>query len=239
MINVTLIPILTDNYAYILHCSNSEIVVVDPGEAQPIIDYLESNNLALSAILNTHHHGDHIAGNAVLKAKYNCPLIGPSYESARIPDMDQSYSAGDTFTLCGEEIQVIHTPGHTSGHVCFYALQSGILFAGDTLFVMGCGRLFEGSAEDMFESLQKLAALPDETLIFCGHEYTLSNAKFCLSVEPENEALVKRAADVQAMRDARQPTMPTTLALEKATNVFLRSKNADEFAHRRALKDNS
>ena len=239
MINVDLIPVLNDNYAYAIHCSNGKILIVDPGEAQPIIDYLEANDLEPAAILNTHHHGDHIAGNDALKAKYSIPLIGPSYENARISGMEQTLSDGDEVEISGEKARIIHTPGHTSGHICFYFPDHGHLFAGDTLFAMGCGRVFEGTMEEMHASLQKLAALPDETLVFCGHEYTLSNAEFCLTVEPENAALQKRYEDVKALRAADQPTLPTSLALEKATNIFLRAKTPEEFATRRKLKDNS
>lgn len=201
MIDVTLVPVLNDNYSYVIKSGNT-VAVVDPGEAGPIIEYLDGHNLHPDYILNTHHHGDHIAGNAEIKRKYGARLIGPAAESGRIANMDETYSEDDTFGLGGETVHVIETPGHTAGHICFYFPESHALFSGDTLFSMGCGRLFEGTAEQMWASLSKIMALPDDTMIYCGHEYTAANAKFCLSVEPDNKDLQARAEEVSALRAA-------------------------------------
>lgn len=238
VLSIYILPILNDNYCYILQSSYGHVAVVDPGEAQPVLDRLHEHDLPLHTILNTHHHGDHIAGNATLMEKTGAKLIAPKADQHRIQNIDKTVSDGDKFRLGDEEIHVIETPGHTSGHVAFYAPQSQALFSGDTLFVMGCGRLFEGTAEEMYQSLQRLAALPDETKIYCGHEYTAANQEFCLSVEPDNEALLGRALDINIMRANNEPTVPSTIAQEKATNVFLRAKTATEFARLRTLKDN-
>lgn len=239
MITVTLIPILDDNYAYAIENSDGHCAIVDPGEAQPIVEYLNQSGRTLTHILNTHHHGDHIGGNAALMEKYGARLIGPAAESSRIPNMSMSVSEGDVFTLFEQSVEVIETPGHTSGHICFHFPESNLLFAGDTLFSMGCGRVFEGTMEEMFNALQKLAALPDDTQLYCGHEYTKANAEFCLTIEPENEVLQKRYDEVIALRKKGSPTLPVSLGLEHQTNVFLRAKNTEEFSHRRRLKDQS
>ena len=236
-INVSLIPILSDNYAYLLEAENGDTAIVDPGEAEPIIDVLDNKNLSPHYILNTHHHGDHIAGNADLKSRYGAKIVGPASEVSRIPDMDIALREGEIFTFSGEDFQILETPGHTRGHICFYAPQSKILFAGDTLFAMGCGRFFEGTPADMFGGFQKILALPDETKIYCGHEYTLANAKFCAHADPDNAEIQTRLKDVQAMRDAGKPTLPTTLDLEKKTNVFLRAGSAKDLGELRAQKD--
>lgn len=237
MIDVTLVPILSDNYAYVIK-SGHTVAIVDPGEAEPVMDYLEAHNLRPDYILNTHHHGDHIAGNAEIKEKYGARLIGPATETNRITDMDETYAEGDTFDLGGETVKIIETPGHTSGHICFYFPDSHALFSGDTLFSMGCGRLFEGTAVQMWNSLSKILELPDDTMIYCGHEYTAANTKFCLSIEPDNKDLQARAEEVSSLRAAGKPTLPVSLATEKKTNVFLRAKNAARFAELRSLKDN-
>lgn len=237
MINVTLIPILSDNYAYLLEGDNGEVAVVDPGDAAPIIATLEARGVQLDYILNTHHHGDHIHGNQALKERYDATIIGPAAEMDKIANLDVALNGGDDFVFDDERFQIISTPGHTMGHICFYGAQNGILFAGDTLFAMGCGRLFEGSAEDMFLSFQKLSALPDDTQIYAGHEYTLSNAVFCASAEPYNEDIQNRLEAVKAMRSNDVPTLPSTMALEKQTNVFLRAKTAQEFSALRLAKD--
>ncbi|MBU0859895.1 MAG: hydroxyacylglutathione hydrolase, partial [Alphaproteobacteria bacterium] len=191
--HVQIVPVLQDNYAYIIE-SDGVYAVVDPGEAGPVIEALQKNKL--SAILLTHHHGDHIGGAAELKKRYSAAIIAPAAEEHRIQDIDVMVREGDIYTVGQTEFHVIETPGHTAGHVCFYAPAEKFLFSADTLFSLGCGRLFEGTAEQMWESLQKLAALPDDTLVYCGHEYTAANARFALDVEPDNKDLIYRAAAV-------------------------------------------
>lgn len=236
MINVHIIPILKDNYAYALQ-SGDTVAVIDPGEAAPIIEYLEEYALRPSLILNTHHHGDHIAGNTELIERYGCALAGPESETARISNMDILLSENIEFSFAGEAVEILETPGHTRGHICFYFPQSKIVFTGDTLFSLGCGRVFEGDADTMWHSLQKISALPEDTFIYCGHEYTLSNGKFCLSIEPQNFDLQSRIREAEHLRAQNKPTLPVTLDTEKKTNVFLRIKAAETFAHLRLLKD--
>lgn len=237
MIDVTIIPVLKDNYAYLLEAKNGDTAVVDPGEADPVIEVLESRGLKLNYILNTHHHGDHIAGNDALQGKYGAKLVGPANEQDRIDGIDIPVHDGDVFSFGGDDIKAIETPGHTTGGVCYYFPRTEIVFTGDTLFSLGCGRLFEGTAEEMWNTMEKLAALPDDTKVYCGHEYTLANGEFCLTVEPENAELQKRLEEARALRDKNEPTLPSTIGLEKKTNVFLRAGSAENFAHIRELKD--
>lgn len=237
MLSVTLLPILSDNYCYLLHGAHS-LAIIDAGDAAPVIDYLESNALTPTHIFNTHHHGDHVGGNKTLKEKYNIPLFAPALEAEKIGNVTTPLHDSDIIHFDGEEIHIITTAGHTMGHICFHAPQSKILFSGDTLFSMGCGRLFEGSAEEMFHSLQRLKALPDNTKIYCGHEYTQTNAKFCLSHDASNSDLKQRYKEVKNLRTQNKPTLPTTIGLEKQTNIFLRAPDAATFQHLRTLKDN-
>ena len=239
MITVHLIPIIphNDNYAYILAADNGEVAVVDPGEAQPFIDFLENKSLKPNIILITHHHWDHIDGLGDMLDWHLCPVVGPASETARIKPIDILLDESSAFSFGGEKVQILETPGHTRGHICFYFPKSGFLLAADTLFSMGCGRLFEGTPEQMHTSLQKIAALPDETLVYCGHEYTLGNAEFCLKHAPDNDALKARYEEVKTLRDADKPTIPVTLETEKQTNLFLMAETAEDFARLRALKD--
>lgn len=225
MIDVTLIPILSDNYAFLLKADNGQIAIVDPGEADPIIALLEERNIKPDMILITHYHGDHVAGLTTLLDWHDCPVIGQNHDDC------------DRFEFADELCDVIPTPGHKSDHVCFHFPQSKTLFSGDTLFVMGCGRLLDGTAEELHSSLLTLSNLPDETKVYCGHEYTLSNARFCAHVAPDNQAIERRLAEIQTMRDKEHPTVPSTIGLEKATNVFLHAKSAAEFAALRKQKD--
>lgn len=233
---ISLIPILHDNYCYAL-TDSSQVAVIDPGEAAPVIQWLGHRDL--DTIILTHHHGDHVGGVVALKEKYGAKVIGPNADLHRLPFIDIAVGEGDGFILGPHEIRVIATPGHTSGHVCYYLPADHALFCGDTLFSMGCGRLFEGTAAQMWESLQKLAALPDETLVYCGHEYTLANGRFALSVEPDNVDLQERISAVRILREAGKPTLPVRLGLEKKTNPFLRAGNAARFASLRLAKDNA
>ncbi len=238
MLNVTLIPILEDNYAYIIQ-SGDDVGIVDPGDAAPIINKLEELGLTPNYIFNTHHHWDHVNGNKKIKDKYNCRLIAPKEEQDKIKNTDIGLNHGEFFQFSGETIEVIKVSGHTKGHICFYFQNSKTLFSGDALFAMGCGRLFEGSATDLFEGFEYLKNLPDDTQIYCGHEYTLTNANFCLSVESDNLDIINRTEEIKSLISAQQPTIPTTIALEKQTNLFFRAKTAQDLKILRDLKDKS
>lgn len=238
MIEVFIIPILEDNYAYVVKSSDRKIAVIDAGDAKPVIDFLEENTLKPDYILSTHHHWDHVNGNQDLAKKYSVPIIAPVNDAHRIKHYDLTLNDGDAFQLGVDTATIIETTGHTHGGICLWFKDSNILFTGDTLFSMGCGRLFEGSAEEMFNSFQKIAALPDKTLIYCGHEYTLANATFCLSITPDTPELLHRISEVKTLRTSGKPTLPVSLKTEKKTNVFLNTKTPEEFAHLRELRNN-
>lgn len=208
-----------DNYIWTIRDAH-HAAVVDPGDAQPVLDYLEREQLKLVAILNTHHHSDHVGGNAALLARFAVPIYGPRDE--RIPEVSQRLADGQRFTLphFGIEFETLEIPGHTRSHIAFFG--DDLLFSGDTLFAAGCGRLFEGTPQQMHESLARLTRLPDHTRVYCGHEYTLSNLKFARAAEPDNRQLPELEARMQALRDAGQPTLPSTIAQEKQTNPFVR-----------------
>lgn len=226
-LQIELVPCLKDNYAYLLHDVNTGTVgVVDPSEAVPVIDALSRKNRNLTYILNTHHHHDHTGGNVELKARYGAKVIGSGTDKERIPGIDISLNDGDKWMFAGHEVHVMDTPGHTRGHISFYFPGSGAIFTGDTLFSLSCGKLFEGSPQQMLSSLKKIMSLPDDTNIYFGHEYTLNNTKFALSIEPENKELQSYAAHVAYLRSKGLPTVPTTLKMEKACNPFLRTSNA-------------
>lgn len=234
MLEIEILPILDDNYVYLLHEPESGArAIVDPGDASPVLAHLKKTGWPISLILCTHRHGDHVAGNLAVKAATNARVLGPAREAESIPGIDQRLVEGDEVRLGRETGRVIETPGHTAGHISFWFEGAGALFSGDTLFALGCGRLFEGDAATMWRSLQKLAALPPSTRIYCGHEYTQSNARFALSIDPDNAALKARAAAIDELRRADRPTIPSTLAEELATNPFLRP---DDPAIRRHLK---
>lgn len=227
-LQIELVPCLKDNYAYLLHDSSSGTTgIVDPSEPGPIIDILSKRRYKLMYILNTHHHYDHTGGNLELKATYGAKVIGPLGEKDRIPGIDIALRDGEKWMFGGHEMHVLETPGHTKGHVSFYFPESGVIFTGDTLFSLSCGKLFEGSAEQMWSSLSKIASLSDHVRIFCGHEYTVSNAKFALSIEPGNDALRSYAARASELRSKGLPTVPSTLAEEKSCNPFLRPFSAE------------
>ena len=189
---------------------------------RPVAAALKEKGWRLTHILTTHHHGDHTAGNLALKAETKCTIIGPRAEAAKVPGIDKQVGEGDTFEFGGYEVRVLDTPGHTAGHISYWIPSAGVAFVGDTLFAIGCGRVIEGNAQMMWSSLQKLMALPKETTVYCGHEYTQANATFALTIEPENEALQKRAKEVDQLRAAGKPTLPTSIGLELETNPFLR-----------------
>ena len=223
-LEVELLPALTDNYVYLLRDHDSGTTgVVDPAEARPVLDRLAARGHKLDWVLITHHHQDHIGGLAELRAATGCKAVGPRADARRIPGLDLLVGEGDEFAFGRQPVRVLETPGHTSGHISYFFPEGQAVFCGDTLFALGCGRLFEGDAPTMWRSLSKLAALPDATRVYCGHEYTLSNARFGLSLVPDDPALQQRAAEVEALRGKGLPTIPTTIGLEKATSPFLRA----------------
>ncbi len=237
-LEIELLPILNDNYCYLLHePASGTSGVVDPAAEGPVAARLEELGRGLDWILTTHHHADHTGGNLALKERYGSRVAGPAAEAAKVPGIDLELAHGDRFVFGEETATIIATPGHTAGHISFHFPASEALFCGDTLFALGCGRLFEGSPETMWESLGRLMALPDATRVYCGHEYTQSNARFALHVDHENPALVARAAEIDELRQAGEPTIPSTIGLERATNPFVRAGNAAEFGRLRALKD--
>jgi hydroxyacylglutathione hydrolase len=219
MLHIVPVRAFTDNYIWIIH-DRCHAAVVDPGDAAPVLDFLRRENLQLVAILNTHHHNDHVGGNAALLREFPVPVYGPAHES--IPTLTHRLREGDNVQLAEFPLSfnVLDIPGHTAGHIAYYG--ANLLFCGDTLFACGCGRLFEGTPQQMHASLQKLAGLPDETQVYCGHEYTLANIHFARAVEPGNQALLELEAAMKKLRKQDIPTLPSTLMREKATNPFLR-----------------
>jgi len=224
MLTIIQIPVLTDNYIYLIHDpASGETAVVDPALAQPVLDVLDKQGWRLTYILNTHHHWDHVGGNLELKQKTGCKIIAAQLDRDRIPGIDSGVSENDVISLGKHMARVISTPGHTSGHIVYHFTKDGALFCGDTLFVMGCGRLFEGTPEQMWDSLQKLKALPPSTQIYCTHEYTQANGRFALNVEPDNSQLQQKMIEVQRLRAENKPTVPSTIEQERATNPFFRA----------------
>lgn len=237
-IEVVRIPVLSDNYVWLVRESDSgEVMVVDPAVAAPVLAKAEELGWAITHIWNTHWHPDHTGGNAEIKAATGCLITGPAAEYARIPTLDVKVKGSDSVMLGAATAKVIDVPAHTAGHIAFHFADNRIAFVGDTLFAMGCGRLFEGTADQMYANMRKLELLGDDTAIYCAHEYTLSNGRFALTVEPDNIALVERMAEVTAMRERGEATVPTTIALERATNPFMRAGSIEELAARRAAKD--
>lgn len=213
----------TDNFGILLHDGASgQTALIDAPEEAPILAALNRTGWRPALILTTHHHTDHVEANLALKERFGLRIVGPEAEAAKIPGIDETVEDGSVLTFGTHKVQVIETPGHTAGHVCYYFPAAKLAFTADTLFALGCGRLFERPAEAMFVSLQKLAALPADTTIYCGHEYTQANARFALSVDPANKALKERAERIERLRAEGKPTLPTTLAEELATNPFLR-----------------
>ncbi len=237
-LRIVRIPAFTDNYIWLVHDSASgETIVVDPGAADPVLAALAEHGWQLSAIWNTHWHPDHTGGNAALKAATGCTVIAPAAEAAKIPTADRLVAEGDAAAIGRHVATVLEVPAHTAGHIAYHFAKDSLAFVGDTLFAMGCGRLFEGTAEQMFAAMQRFAALPDETIVYCAHEYTLSNGRYALVAEPDNAAIRDRMADVERLRAAGDATVPTTIAAERATNPFLRATDARMLAERRAAKD--
>lgn len=237
-LQIVRIPVLSDNYVWLVHESVSgETMVVDPAVADPVLIEAKAQGWTITQIWNTHWHGDHTGGNAGIKAATGCTITGPAAEAERIPAIDRLVAGGDCVKLGEIEAAVMDVPAHTAGHIAYHFASEKAAFVGDTLFAMGCGRLFEGTAEQMYANMRKLETLDDETLIYCAHEYTQSNGRFALTVEPNNMALTSRMAQVDAMRLRGEATVPTTIADEKATNPFMRAASVAEFAERRAAKD--
>jgi len=236
-LNVTLVPVYRDNYAFIVRTNCGAVGVIDPGEALPVVSALKNLKLDLDTIFITHHHWDHTDGIAELKAHYpSCKVIAPDAEKHQILAVDTPLKDNDVFKFGSQRVRVITTPGHTLGSVCYYFEDGKAVFTGDTLFSLSCGGLFEGTPKQMFTSFKKLKSLPDETLVYCGHEYTRASAGFCLRIDPNNKDLKKRIAQVKTLRKKGLPTLPSTIGLEKKTNVFLRINSAKEYTALRRRK---
>lgn len=237
-LEIVQVPLLTDNYAYLLREPKSGLVgIVDPSVAAGPLKAAEDRGWAISHVLNTHHHWDHTGGNLEIKAATGCTIVGPSYDADRIPGIDQEVSEDAPFKFGETEAEIIFIPGHTLGHIAFWFRDEKAAFVGDTLFAMGCGRLFEGTPRMMFDSMQKLKKLPGDTKVYCGHEYTEANGEFALTVDPDNPALQARMKDVRALRELGKPTVPFFMSEDKTTNPFLLAKDVKSFADVRAKKD--
>lgn len=252
-LDIRQIPVLKDNFIYLAREPKSgAVAVVDPAVAAPVLEMADRLGWKIMHILNTHHHGDHVGGNMEIKAATGCTIVGPGHDPDRIPGMDVQVKDGDSYAFGQEQAKVFFVPGHTSGHIAYWFKDSDALFCGDTMFSIGCGRLFEGTPQQMWTSLSRLRALPPQTQIFCAHEYTESNIRFAVSVDPNNAALRKREAEVKALRSVGKYSVPSTLGEERAANPFLRadapelaaamgmtSRSAvDVFAEVRSRKDN-
>ena len=236
---IEIIPCLKDNYSYlIIDESNNTACVVDPSEAKPIINFLNKNNINLKYILNTHHHFDHIGGNKDLKKKYNSIIVGSKDDINRIPEIDILVENNQIWKADNFEAKIFHIPGHTKGHICFYFFKDKFIFTGDTLFSLGCGRIFEGTHQEMFNSLKKIKNLPEDTKIYCGHEYTLQNSKFCIKHDSSNSNLKKKILEINEKLKNNLPTIPSTIKDELECNIFLRANNLETFSKLRDLKDN-
>tara|TARA_B110000444_G_scaffold50882_1_gene46874 strand:+ start:143 stop:874 length:732 start_codon:yes stop_codon:yes gene_type:complete len=236
---IEIIPCLQDNYSYlIIDETNNNACVIDPSEANPVINFLEKKKINLKYILNTHHHFDHVGGNVDLKKKYDSTVIGYKHDADRIPEIDVLIDDNQIWKADNFEAKIMHIPGHTTGHISFYFFNEKLIFTGDTLFSLGCGKIFEGTYEQMFLSLNKLKNLPNDTLVYCGHEYTLQNSKFCIQHDSENLNLQKKIKKIRENLDNNVPTIPSILKDELECNIFLRAKNIETFSKLRDLKDN-
>ncbi len=232
-------PCLSDNYGVLIHDAETGATAsIDAPDAQCVERALAETGWKLTHILITHHHNDHTDGNLPLKAKWGCRIIGNKADAARIRGIDETVEPGDTYEFAGHAARIIDTPGHTVGHIAWHFADDGLLFAGDTLFALGCGRVFEGTMEQMWGSLSRLAALPPDTQVYCGHEYTLANGRYAVHADPGNAALARRMAGIETLRAAGKPTLPTTIGIELETNPFLRAGSAERFAELRRGKDN-
>lgn len=236
MLEVVAVPAFADNYLWLVHDQDSgETAVVDPGDAAPVLAEADRRGWAISQIWNTHWHPDHTGGNGAIKDATGAMVSGPADEN--IPGRDVALSEGDPLRLGSHVGRVIGVPGHTLGHIALLFEDDGIAFVGDTMFAMGCGRLFEGTPQQMFDSLQRLSALAPDTKLYCAHEYTLSNARFAAHADPGNPAIARRLGEVEGLRERAEMTVPTTVGAERETNPFVRSSDWQEFARLRAAKD--
>ena len=234
---IVAVPVLTDNYVWLIHNDETgETAAVDPSVSEPVLDAAATRGWSVTQVLNTHWHPDHTGGNEGIKAATGCTITAPA-EAKRVSQVDRVVVEGDRVTVAGAECAVWEIPAHTAGHIAYYFEDEGMIFVGDTMFAMGCGRLFEGTAEQMYSNLQRIAALPSDVQIYCGHEYTLANARFAAHAEPQNEAVSARLDQVKGLRDRGLITLPTTVAEERGTNPFVRASNVAEFARLRAEKD--
>jgi hydroxyacylglutathione hydrolase len=228
MLEIEPVPCLKDNYAYLVYDRGEGVCgVVDASEGEPVKRALEAKGLKLTHILSTHHHNDHVGGNLALKAAFGATVVGAAKDAARIPGIDVGLNEGDTYKLGSHAARVLEIPAHTSQHIAFFFEKDKAVFTGDTLFAMGCGRLFEGTADQMWSSLSKLMRLPDDVRVYCGHEYTEANGRFALTVEPHNPDLVARMEEVRKVRAKGLPTIPSNMGLEKKTNPFLRAGSSE------------
>ena len=236
---IQIIKCLQDNYSYlIIDENNRSACIIDPSESGPIIDFIDNNKINLKYILNTHHHHDHIGGNLELKKKYNCDVIGFKDDRDRIPGIDVLVESNQIWQKGNFEAKIYHTPGHTSGHIAFHFFKEKIIFTGDTLFSLGCGRIFEGTYEQMFNSLKIFKKLPKDTLIYCGHEYTLKNSEFCVFNDPDNLKLKEKVLKIKNNLKINSPTIPSVLDEELECNIFLKAEDIETFSKLRDLKDN-
>ncbi|ALH81593.1 hydroxyacylglutathione hydrolase [Sphingopyxis macrogoltabida] len=237
-LDIVRILVLSDNYVWLVHEPGSgATMVVDPAVADPVLAAAAERGWTITDIWNTHWHPDHTGGNAAIKEATGCTITGPAAEYERIPTLDVQVKGGDTVRLGNHSAEVWDVPAHTAGHIAYHFADDRAIFVGDTMFAMGCGRLFEGTAKQMFGNMQRLGALDDATRVYCAHEYTLSNARFAVTVEPDNAELAARLAAVEAARGAGEATVPTSIGEERATNPFLRAASAQELGRIRALKD--
>ena len=236
---IEIIKCLEDNYSYLIIDEKTNYAcVVDPSEAEPIANFINNKNIKLKFILNTHHHYDHVGGNNDLKKKFGAKVVGFKNDKHRIPNIDILLEDNKIWKESVFEAKIIHIPGHTSGHICFYFMNDKIVFTGDTLFSLGCGRIFEGTYKEMYDSLIKLKNLPRDTKIYCGHEYTLKNSIFCSKYDKDNKNLEKKIFEINDKLKKNLPTIPSTIGEELACNIFLRAKNLEDFSKLRDLKDN-
>ena len=237
MLEIIAVPVLNDNYVWLIHDPKSrETAAVDPSVAEPVLAAAAARGWRLTHVLNTHWHPDHTGGNAGIQGATGAPVTAPA-EAERVSKVDRIVSEGDRVRVCGAVAMVWDIPAHTAGHVAYHFEDEGLIFVGDTMFAMGCGRLFEGTADQMYANLQRITALPGDVRIYCGHEYTLANARFAAHAEPANRAIAARLDAVATARGQGQITLPTTVAEELETNPFVRATNSDEFARLRSAKD--
>ena len=233
-LQIVQVPVLSDNYAWLLHDDAAgETIAMDPGDANPLIHAADDRGWRITQVWNTHWHPDHVAGNEGIGA----PVTAPAEEAVKIGRVDHGVAEGDVVSIGEHRAHVMRVPGHTQGHVAYHFAEDGVIFTGDTLFAMGCGRLFEGTPADMFANMQRYAALPDDTVVYCGHEYTQGNGRYALVAEPDNAAIVARMAEVDRLRAGGEPTVPTTIGQERATNPFFRAATAEQLGERRVAKD--